>query len=320
MNNTFYFLPICSWVDTILDPLGIGTSEFIGTVLAYIKKEMYQGIWDGLEKIFSWMFGIQQAKILEARNLITASPAGWNAGAFAFIRSVAENAAIPIAGCMITFVFCWQIISMVQESNQMHNIKPETMVLLMIKLGICLLVCAKSFEIVNGLFDLSAWAVSKIPLSPVSATDVKLDNLIPRDNPPYTVGKCFEILAYWFITLIAALLTYVLSIVIYVRVNIWYMELLIYASAAPIPFATFMNKEWGQVGSNYLRKMLAMSFEGFFMLVAFALYNAMCVNVLSASGGNSFLMSIVTTIGCGGGLIMLLNKTGSISASIFNAH
>lgn len=327
--NIFYFMPtilstsdvIGDVVDAIVDPFGIGTSEFIGTVLAYIKKEMYQGIWEGLADTFSWMFNIQQAKILEARNLITASPKGWNAGAFSFIRSVSDNVAIPIAGCIITFVFCIQVISMVQEGNQMHNIKPETMVLLMIKLGICLFVCAKAFEIVNGLFDVASWAVSKTPLAPIAATEVAgdLNDIIPKENPPYTIGKCFQLLAYWFITLIAALLTYVLSIVIYVRVNIWYMELLIYASAAPIPFATFMNKEWGQVGNNYLRKMLAMSFEGFFMIIAFSLYNAMCVNVLSLSGGNSFLMSIVTVLGCGVGLIMILGKTGAISASIFHA-
>lgn len=299
-------------------------SEFLDNLLQKIWMSIYQGLWDTLADIFNWMQGVQQNYIFSSRELITQSPRDWNGAAFSFVKGVAHNAVIPIAGCIITFVFCWQLISMVQEGNQMHNIKPEAVLLLMMKLGICLLVCSKSFEIVNGMFDLASSAVQKIPLNTLTVNDqISLDGLLERETEDgiYTFGMCGRMLMYVFVTLIAVLIIYVISLTIYIRVNIWYLELLIYASASPMPFSMFMNKEWGQVGTNYVRKMLAMSFEGFFMLIAFGLYNALSSHALNqAAGGNAYLLAMATVIGCGAGLVLIINKAGAISASVFNAH
>lgn len=303
----------------------LGGNEFIDNLLQKIWQSMYQGIWDGIHEIWNWMQGIQAFFFSNSRELISQSPSGWNERAFLFIKQVVENAAIPVAGCIITFVFCWQLVSMMQESNQMHNIKPETILLLSIKLIICLLVCANAFKIVCGLFDMGAWAAKLVPRnSIIGPGNGSLENILPRDNPNgYSFGSCMIMLIYLLITFIALAIEAIIGMLVYVKVNIWFMTLLVYMAAAPIPFATFVNKEWGQIGMNYVRKMLAMSFQGFFMLIVFGLYSAMCSNVLSldmAGLGNSYFMSMIVTCGCGAGLISLLNQTGSISASVFNAH
>lgn len=301
-----------------------GGSEFIDNMLQKIWMNIYQGLWDTVEKLFNWTQGIQADYITKSKDLVTQSPEDWNATAFSFVEGIANNAVIPIAGCIITFVFCWQIISMVQESNQMHNIKPETMMLLMMKLGICLLACSKSFKIVNGMFGLAAEAVKKISLDEIeNIENGDFSSVIgyKRELANYNFSMCGIMLMYVLITFLAVLVTYVISITIYIRVNMWYLSLLVYASAAPMPFATFMNKEWGQVGTNYTKKMLAMSFEGFFMLVIFGMYNAMTAHVLTeAAGNNAYLVNMITVIGCGAGLVLLINKSGDIAASVFNAH
>lgn len=294
-------------------------SEFIDNLVQSIYSSMYQGLYSLTEKIFSKMQNVLDDGILRSRSILDQTPKEWNGTAFAFIQGVAENAIIPIAGSIIAFIFCWQLVSMVQESNQMHNIKPETMLLLLLKLAICLFVCAKSFDIVCGLFDLGHWAASHIPFVETGSTG-NLSNLVAAELNEYTFGDVMGMLVNLIMTLLAEVLVYVLNIVMITRVSIWYLELLLYASAASIPFATFMNKEWGQVGTNYLRKMLAMSFEGFFMIAAFGLYEALVINVLSSTGRDEYMMSIVTTCGCGIGLVILLNKVGSISSSVFNAH
>lgn len=296
-------------------------NEFIDNIVQNFCKNMYQGVWDNTNEVFEAMQGVLASYITKSRDLVSQTPKDWNASAFSFIQSVTENAAIPIAGCILTFIFCWQLISMMQESNQMHNIKPDTMLLLMLKLVICLLVCSNAFFIVNGLFDIAAWGVQQIPDTfSADSGSLSLNDLFPREQESYTIGLVLGMLVNYFITLLAQLAAYIISIAIYIRVNIWYLELLVYASASPIPFSTYINKEWGQVGMNYLRKMLAMVFEGFFMIVAFGLYNAMVIHVLSGSAGSNYLMSMVTSIGCGVALLMILSKTGTISASIFNAH
>lgn len=300
-------------------------SEFIDNLLQSVWKSMYQGLYNVTGAVFSKIQDVLSEGILRSRNILNSTPQEWNETAFAFIKGVAENAAIPIAGCIITFIFCWQLISMVQESNQMHNIKPETIVLLMIKLTICLLVCAKSFEIICGLFDLGHWATEHIKFVEINNPDgsgIDFSTILDATLDEYDFGDVMTMLVNLIMTVIAQVIVYVLNVVMIIKVSMWYLELLIYASAAPIPFSTFINKEWGQVGMNYLRKILAMSFEGFFMIVAFGIYEAMVINIIVSNGNapDKYMMSIVTTCGCGFGLIMILNKTGSIAASIFNAH
>lgn len=298
-------------------------SEFIINLLQAVYKSMYEGFYFCTEKLFGKIQTVLDSGIVRSRNIISDTPEQWNETAFSFIQSVAENAAIPIAGCIITFVFCWQLISMIQESNQMHNIKPETMLILMLKLGLCLLVCAKSFDIVCGLFDLGHWAAEHIPfLNTGSSGTINFNDIIDEEPDEYSFTLVVQMLINMLLTLIAEGIVYVLNVVMLIKVTIWYVEMLVYASAAPIPFATFMNKEWGQVGMNYLRKMLSMSFKGFFMIVAFGLYEALVISVIGSgsTAPDAYLMSIVTTCGCGVGLVLMLSKTDAISASIFNAH
>lgn len=85
------------------------------------------------------------------------------AAAYSFIKITVSNAVIPIAACFLTFIFALQMINMVKESNQLHNVKPQNMILVLITLAICLTICARSFEIVNGLFEISKWATTHMP-------------------------------------------------------------------------------------------------------------------------------------------------------------
>ncbi len=300
-------------------------SEFIDNLLQSVWKSMYQGLYNVTGAVFNKIQDVLSDGILRSRNILNSTPQEWNETAFSFIKGVAENAAIPIAGCIITFIFCWQLISMMQESNQMHNIKPETIMLLLMKLVICLLVCANSFKIVCGLFDLGHWATEHITFVEInnpSGSGIDFSSILDATLDEYNFGDVMTMLVNLIMTVIAEGIVYVLNVVMIIKVSMWYLELLIYASAAPIPFSTFINKEWGQVGMNYLRKILAMSFEGFFMIVAFGIYEAMVINIIVSNGNapDKYMMSIVTTCGCGFGLIMILNKTGSIASSIFNAH
>ena len=96
----------------------------------------------------------------------------------------------------------------------------------------------------------------------------------------------------------------------------WVLTLL-YSSVAPIPFATMTNREWGQVGNNYARGLLALGFQGFFIMVIVGIYCVLVNEMTVAANIHSALFSIAayTVVLC-----FALFKTGSISKSIFNAH
>lgn len=288
----------------------------VGEFFANLAKAAYQGLYDATNYHFISIADTMNNGIIKASTVVTTKPQKWNATAFTFI---------PVAACILTFIFCLEVIHLVQESNQMHNIKPETMLLLMLKLGICLFVCSKSFTIVNGFFDVAADVSKKVGEAAIEEEDTltKLEDLGVKKEPEegYSLGAVFNMLGNLVFTLIAKAIIYAITVAIMLRVNLWYLELLIYASAAPVPFSTFINKEWGQVGNNYIRKMLAVAFEGVFMLVIFGLYTALTQNVLtSASGSDIYLMSMVKVCGCGVALLLMLGKTLNISSSIFNAH
>lgn len=63
------------------------------------------------------------------------------------------------------------------------------------------------------------------------------------------------------------------------------IEIYIYASVGPLPFATFANHEWGNIGTNYVRGLAALGLQGFLIMVITGIY-AVLVNTLSLSGGD----------------------------------
>lgn len=297
-------------------------SEFFTQIREEICKGMYEGLKGSVSDLFAGMMDVMNNQISQSKDLVTQSPQSWNASAFSFIQSVSENAFIPVAAVVIGFVFCMEYVHMIQEENNMRNITKDKIVVTLLKLCACLLICGKSFDIVMGLFELSSYSANKVAAS-ATVGSIPSDISSLFEEPAVYDFKCvFAMLGNYLITFICWAFTYVISIMIFLRVQLWYLELLIYASACAVPFATFINKEWGQVGQNYLRKMLAVCFEGVFMLVTFGLYKYLIVNVTSSGyiSSSDFMMAMFMSLGCGVVLFILLMKVGTISASIFNAH
>lgn len=294
------------------------TGSFAHDLMQGILESLYEGLYESCEGVYNGLFTYMNKKIDWAAVELTTSPQNWNADAFNLVKSVAENACIPIAGCIVVCIFCWELIHMTQESNRMNNIRPDALLMLFLKTGLCLIACSKSFEIVMGFYEIGAFATSQLSttIGYKLNSSKNIADIMPVVTGDYTFGMIFQMVTYYIVLWLARLIVLICSSVIYVRIMLWFLELLIYASAAPIPYSTFGNKEWGQIGMNYTRKMLAVCFEGFFMLLCFGLYGG----VVAGANGSDFMESIFMIIGSGFALIVLLFKTGTISASIFNAH
>ena len=284
-------------------------------------RAMYDGLYSVAESQFKGMFESLNDMISDSTAYITQSPQAWSSTAFSFIKGIAENASIPLAGCIITFVFCMELVHMVQDNNQMHAITPEKVIIVMLKLGCFLLIASKSFDIVMGVYDIGSWAAGQVnPLAAGGAGEIGLDEILLRpEDDKYTLGLVFTMLINMILICLARVVVFALAVAIFVQTNLWYLELLIYTSVAPLPMSTFMNREWGQIGNNYVRKIIAVCFQGFFMLVAFGLYSALVTNLQFAEG-DDFMLKLFMTIGCGVALFFILCKSGNISASVFNAH
>lgn len=310
-----YYIPMLA--DNWMEDLGAELSEFGDKLIQMVLKSLYDGMYAAVEKQFDGLFDSLNYQVGNAATMISNGPKAWNSGAFGTVESIADNACIPIAACFITVIFCWELIHLVQESNNsMSDVKPDKIMLTLMKFALCMFVCAKSFDIVMGFYEVGAWAATKLGGSTVDAFGVSLGDFLPKEPDKYEVIMLLDLAGYWVIIGIGRVVIFICSALIYIRVVMWFLEFLIYASAAPIPYSTWMNKEWSQVGMNYTRKMLAVAFEGFFMLLLFSIYGG----VISGVDLTDFTQSMIMIIGCGFALVLMMFKAGNISASIFNAH
>lgn len=294
-------------------------SEFAAKLLEWITKELYTSLYNSVEKSLQGLFDTLNSEFSSASRSITTGPRQWNGSAFNTVQGIAENVCIPIAGAFITVIFCWEMIHLVQESNSMQNIKTERLVIVLMKFALCLMACAYSFKIVMGFCDLGVLAANRIGQTSVSISMAPTMNDLGISDPPgdgYTLEGLMELIGYKIILVIAKIAIAICGLLVYVTVMVWFVEILLYASAAPLPYSTWINKEWSQVGMNYTRKMLALSFQGFFMLLLFSMYGG----ILGGLQLGDFKQSLVMVIGCGFALVVMMFKAGNISASIFNAH
>ncbi|MCM1388118.1 MAG: CD0415/CD1112 family protein [Bacillus sp. (in: Bacteria)] len=287
-------------------------------MLQSIYEALYSGMYSKCNKLFIGMFDSLNEKIGAASNTLRQTPEAWSSDAYNTVKTIAETAFVPIATCFIACILAWELVHLLQESNQMGGQIFEKLLVLLFTCVICVYMCSKSFDIVMFFFRLGANVTSKIGGSTIGqlGENVSIDNFLPQVEGEYDFGIVLEIAGDLILLAFANIIIFAIGVIIYIKVILWFLEFLIYASAASIPNATWMNKEWSQVGMNYIRKMLAVAFEEPFMLLLFAVYGG----VVSGIGSGDFKESVIMIIGCGIALAGMMFKTGNISASIFNAH
>ena len=280
---------------------------------------MYDGLYKVCEKLFDGMFAILDGRIAESSQMLQQTPEAWNSAAYNTVKSIAENAFVPMAGVFIACILVWELVHLLQQSNQMGSQIFEKLIVLLFSCVICVYLCSHSFDIVMYFFELGANVTGEIAHTSWSESfdrGLSLDIFLPTVQDEYDAEMIFELMGDMILLFIGNIAILICSAIMYVRVVMWFLEFLIYVSAASIPNATWMNREWSQVGMNYTRKMLAVAFEGPFMLLLFAIYGG----VLSGVDLGDFKQAIVMIIGCGFALICMMFKVGNITASIFNAH
>lgn len=296
-------------------------SEFAHKLGQTILSSLYSGLYKVCENLFNGMFAILDGRIAESSQMLQQTPEAWNSAAYETVRMIAENAFVPMAGVFIACILVWELVHLLQESNQMGGQIFEKLIVLLFTCVICVYMCSHSFDIVMWFFKLGAEVTSEIAHTSWEESfdrGLELSNFLPQKPNPeiYDVGMIIELVGDIILLFIGNIAILICSAIMYIRVIMWFLEFLIYASAASIPNATWLNREWSQVGMNYTRKMLAVAFEGPFMLLLFAIYGG----VLAGVNLGDFKQSIVMIIGCGFALITMMFKVGNITASIFNAH
>ena len=262
------------------------------------------------------MFTDVNTKVETIATEVGKTPQNWNSGIFSMIKNLSDNVIVPIAGMIITFVLCYELISMIMEKNNMHEFDVANIYKWVFKTTCAILILSNTFNIVMAVFDVSQSVIASAAGIVTGATNITPDMLADLEMTLETM-ELGPLLGLFLQSFLIKFTMLALNIFIFVIVYGRMIEIYLLTSLAPIPVATLSNRELGAMGQNYLRSLFAVGFQGMLILVCVAIYAVLIQGI--ATGGDP----IGAIWGCIGYTVLLcfmLMKTGTISKSIFSAH
>ena len=224
---------------------------------------------------------------------------------------------IPIAGMILTFVCCYELIQLIIEKNNLHDVDTWIFFKWVFKTAVAVYLVTNTFTIIMAIFDVaqhvvqsSAGVISGNANIDISSVTADLETTLQAMEIPELFGLVVESLL---IGLTMKALSICIMLVVYGRM----IEIYLVTSVAPIPMATMVNHEWGSMGQNYLKSLLALGFQAFLILVCVGIY-AVLIQTIAATDDISG--AIWACMGYTVLLCFTLFKTGSLAKSVFSAH
>ncbi len=265
----------------------------------------------------STMFGDVNEKVSAIAAEVGQTPQGWNASIFSMIRTLSENVIVPIAGLVITYVLCYELISMVTEKNNMHDIETFMFFKWFFKAWIAVFLVTNTFTITMAVFDMAQSVVSGAAGVISGNAGIDVATALASMQSGLEAMEIPELLLLVMETSLVSLCMKIMSVLITVILYGRMIEIYLYCSVAPIPFATMTNREWGQIGNNYFKSLLALGFQGFLIMICVGIYAVLVKDMIVADNLHSAIFSLAayTVILC-----FSLFKTGTLAKSIFSAH
>ena len=285
------------------------------------------GILDKIEEFFKELLlgGIQanlESMFLDINDKVGAvatdvgkTPMGWNGDVFAFIKSINDSVIIPIAGLIITAVLCIELINMVMQKNNMHDTDTFEFFKYIIKMWIAVWLVSHAFEFSMAVFDVAQHMVNKAAGVINTSATVSGDQIVAMMDTLKEKGLG-ELVMILFETSLIKVAIQVISVVIMLVVYGRMFEIYVYSSVSAIPFATMGNKDWGQIGTNYIKGLFALGLQGLFLMVCLGIY-AVLVKTIKITDIHT---STMTILGYAVLLGLMMLKSGTLAKSVLNAH
>ena len=287
----------------------------MGSILEKIEQAIKDLLIGWIESNFTNMFTDVNDKVGTIAAEVGRTPSAWNSGIYQMIRGLSENVIVPIAGIIITFVLCYELISMITEKNNLHDMETWMFFKWFFKAAVAIYLVTNTFDIVMAVFDIGQNVVSGAAGVISGSTSIDIQSTLAQMRT--SLEAMGELLGLSIETLVISLCLKIMSILITVILYGRMIEIYCTVSVAPIPIATMSNREWGSIGTNYLKGLFALAFQGFLIMVCVGIYAVLVNNMIIATNIHSALFSVAayTVILC-----FSLFKTGTLAKSIFGAH
>ncbi len=289
----------------------------MGWLIDSITDWIKQLFIDAIMASFTTMFGEVNTQVQDIAVQVGTTPEGWNSGVFAMVRTLSETVVLPIAGMILTFVLCYELIQLIIEKNNLQDFDTFNIFKWIFKTFVAVFIITNTFNIVMGVFDIGQHVINES--AGVIAGDLALGGDVMMDAIEASLEAMGvgELLGLFFEVQIVRLCMLIMSVVIMIIVWGRMLEIYLTVSVAPIPMSTMVNRDWGQMGQNYLRSLFALAFQGFLIMICVAIY---AVLVAGIAVSDNMHITIWAIAGHTALLCFILLKTGGISKSIFNSH
>lgn len=277
----------------------------------FFKELLLGGIQANLESMFLDI----NDKVGTVATDIGKTPMGWNGEVFGFIKNINDSVIIPIAGLIITAVLCIELINMVMQKNNMHDTDTFEFFKYIIKMWIAVWLVSHAFEFSMAVFDVAQHMVNKAAGVINTSATVSGEQIVAMIDS-LKDKELGELVMILFETSLIRVAIQAISIVIMLVVYGRMFEIYIYSSVSAIPFATMGNKEWGQIGTNYIKGLFAIGLQGLFLIVCLGIY-AVLVKTIQIIDIHT---STFTILGYAVLLGLMMLKSGTLAKSVLNAH
>lgn len=271
----------------------------------------------GIVSNLSGLFDSINTRVSDVASTVGKTPQAWNGSIFNMIRNLSENVIVPIAGIILTFVMCLELIQLIIDRNNMHDFETFIFFKWVFKTFAAVLIVTNTWNIVMAVFDVAQHVVSQAAGVIIGDTALDVSTIITNMEARLNEMDIGPLFGLWFQSSLMGIIAWILSICIFIIVYGRMIEIYMVTSVAPIPMATMVNREWGQMGNNYLRSLFALGFQAFLIMVCVGIY---AVLIQGISVGSDVGAALWTCIGYTVLLCFTLFKSSSVAKSIFNAH
>lgn len=288
--------------------------DFLWESITNWLKEVLAG---GIVSNLSGMFDSTNQQIGEITGQVGLTPQAWNSGVFSMIQTLSNNVILPIAGAILAIVMTLELIQLITDKNNLNDVDTWMFFKWVFKSAAAVLIVSNTWTIIMGIFDVAQSVVSSAAGVIIGNTSIDISSVVTDLESKLLEMDVGPLLGLWFQSLFVGICTWAITICIFIVIYGRMIEVYLVTSVAPIPMATMVNREWGQMGQNYLRTLFALGFQAFLIVVCVAIYSVLVQNI---SVSTDISAAIWTCMGYTVLLCFCLFKTSSLARSVFQAH
>ncbi|MEF2836203.1 MAG: CD0415/CD1112 family protein [Oscillospiraceae bacterium] len=283
------------------------------SITDWLKEILVSGVISNLTN----MFDSTNTQVGGIVGQVGLTPQAWNSGIFSMIQNLSQTIMLPLAGAILAIVITLELIQLITDKNNLNDVDTWMFFKWVFKSAAAVLIVSNTWNIVMGIFDAAQSVVSSAAGLVAGNTSIDISSVTGTLQSTLEAMELGPLFGLWFQSLFAGICSWAVTICIFIVIYGRMIEVYLVTSVAPIPMATMANREWGQMGQNYLRALFALAFQAFLIIVCVAIYAVLVQNITLS---NDISAAIWTAMGYTVLLCFCLFKTGSLAKSVFNAH